>query len=249
MRSRPLGCAHEPSASKHSRRNSSRWFSSSESAAIGDIKSETAAATLLRLLDSQMKRELSPAIELDVLEAARRVSGNDSATARTIQERLAMREALLQTSADAVERRRECLEGGDAARGKKVYFEKADVGCVKCHLVPGYGGAVGPDLKGLIAKKDRRYILESILAPDRAVAEGFETTVVFQKDGQVATGVLKEETETTLRLLDGEARPFLIEKARIQSRTRGPSAMPEDIATKLSPSELRDVVEYVASLR
>ena len=35
----------------------------------------------------------------------------------------------------------------------------------------------------------------------------------------------------------------------IARRERGPSAMPEGLATALTPRELRDLIEYLATLR
>ncbi len=53
------------------------------------------------------------------------------------------------------------------------------------------GGEVGPDLSGIGARQNRAYLLESIIDPDKQIAQGFESVVLATSDGQVHTGVLR----------------------------------------------------------
>ncbi len=128
------------------------------------------------------------------------------------------------------------LEGGDGDRGRKIYRDNAAVYCVRCHKVNNEGGEVGPELSGIGKKHPREYLLESIIAPNKAIAQGFETVVVAKNDGQVVAGVLKSEDDKTLRLMTAEAKLIEIPKGDIDERKRGASAMPEDLHKKLSPS-------------
>ncbi|NIO42923.1 MAG: c-type cytochrome, partial [Burkholderiales bacterium] len=66
-----------------------------------------------------------------------------------------------------------CLEGGDAERGRQVFFERIEVSCVRCHKVNDVGGEVGPDLSQVAREKDRQYLLEAIVLPNKTVAEEF----------------------------------------------------------------------------
>jgi len=65
------------------------------------------------------------------------------------------------------------LTGGDAARGKKVFFTHAIAGCFRCHKVGGEGGILAPALDGIAARKDARYLLESLINPNATIAEGY----------------------------------------------------------------------------
>ena len=47
------------------------------------------------------------------------------------------------------------------------------VSCLRCHAKDGVGGEAGPDLTGIGGKKDRQYILESIVFPNVTIADGF----------------------------------------------------------------------------
>ncbi|WP_435019362.1 PVC-type heme-binding CxxCH protein [Tundrisphaera sp. TA3] len=139
------------------------------------------------------------------------------------------------------------LQGGDAERGEKIFRENAAVYCVRCHKVKGEGGEVGPELTAIGAKHPREYLLESIVVPNKAIAQGFESVVVAKSDGLVISGVYKGEDDKTLRLISVEGKPIEISKADIEERKSGASAMPDDLAKKLTPAELRDLVEFLAT--
>src|SRR6185437_7314101 len=98
-------------------------------------------------------------------------------------------------------------------------------------------------------RQDRRYLLEAIVAPNRQIAKGFETLVLATSDGQVQTGILKEDDGKNLRLITPEGKLLTIAKGDIEEQKRGASAMPEDLLKNLSRSEIRDLVEYLAGLK
>jgi mono/diheme cytochrome c family protein len=55
----------------------------------------------------------------------------------------------------------------DVSRGQELFGEK---GCTACHKVGG-GKLVGPDLKGVTARRDETWIKRMILRPDVMVKE------------------------------------------------------------------------------
>ncbi len=120
---------------------------------------------------------------------------------------------------------------------------------MRCHKVHNEGGTVGPDLSGIGARKDRRYLLESIVDPNKQIAEGFETLVLELNDGVIVTGVVKGEDGKQVKLMTPEGNLLAVPKADINTRRRGPSAMPADLVKRLTKSELRDLVEFLASLK
>jgi len=139
------------------------------------------------------------------------------------------------------------LSGGNAARGRRLFAERADWGCQRCHKLRGEGGDVGPELLGIGAKKGRGYVLESILQPNRAIAPGFESIVVEQSDETVVVGVLKEETADALVIQSAELGRVTVKKAGLKSRDRAPSAMPDGLGEMMTRSELRDLVEALST--
>ena len=144
---------------------------------------------------------------------------------------------------------REALFGGDADAGRKIFFEKSEVSCLRCHKINGLGGEVGPDLTDTGKKHPRDYLLESIVDPNKQIAKGFETIVVTLNSGIIKTGILKSEDAKELRLMTPEGQIIRIAKKDIDERSRGPSAMPGDLIQKLSRTEVRDLVEFLAGLQ
>ena len=64
----------------------------------------------------------------------------------------------------------------------------------------------------------------------------------------MAAGIVAAETGDAISLRDVEGKGVAVKKSDIAKRDSAPSSMPEIYATLLTPSELRDVVEYVATL-
>ena len=209
---------------------------------LGTMVDGGSIAVLGRWLDRLQKGEVAPEVRLDLVDAAARRKD------KGLDERLARRVASF-PAGDVVAPYRDALAGGDASRGKRVFLEKSEAACLRCHKLDGQGGEVGPELTGVGAKKDRAYLLESIVNPNAQIAQGFETTVVATTDGKVVAGVLKGEEGDALKLMTPEGKLISVPKADIEERKRGLSAMPQDTITYLTKAELRDLVEYLAGSR
>ncbi|HKP39095.1 MAG TPA: HEAT repeat domain-containing protein, partial [Pyrinomonadaceae bacterium] len=193
-------------------------------------------------LDKVVAEEIPNELWLDVLDAA------NKRTTPAIREKLRKAEEA-RPAEDNLRSHRECLVGGDAAEGKRIFFEKAEVYCLRCHKVNGEGGEVGPDLTGIGAKQSREYLLESIVLPNKQIAPGFESTIVTMKSGTTYAGIVKSETATGLELNSPEDGLLKLKKADIQTRERGPSAMPEELRQILTKQEVRHLVEFLANLK
>ena len=143
---------------------------------------------------------------------------------------------------------RVALEGGSAEAGR-VVFSRPEVECIRCHKLYGRGGEVGPELSTIATRLDRLTLLESIVTPDRRLAPGYETLLVTLNDGETVAGIsVSEDASTlTLRLLDGTVQKY--DRKRIRSRERGHSAMPSGLAETLGRRQLRDLVEFLTTLR
>ncbi len=191
---------------------------------LGSSASDAIGALLSRLEAGS----LDPRLSLEVIEAA----GGD-------------RQRVLGLAASGGG----ALVGGDAARGRDLFLRKANVECLRCHAVGGTGGIVGPPLDTTGLKRDRPHLLESLLDPSAQFADGYRTTVVVTDDGRTVSGIVKAETDDVLTILTGDGREERLPTASIEDRTTGASAMPADIAAKLTPRELRDLVEWLAGLR
>jgi quinoprotein glucose dehydrogenase len=211
-------------------------------AVLGQTDRPEADVLLASWLDRFAEGKAPPAIELDLVEAARQKASPEVKRKLALLESRFPREGSLAGYHGA-------LEGGDAERGRKIYRDNAAVYCVRCHKVRGEGGEVGPELTGIGKRQPRTYLLESIVEPNKAIAQGFESVVIATDDGQVVTGVLKGEDEQKIKVMTAEAKLVEVPKSRVEERKRGDSAMPADLHKKLSNAEVRDLVEFLANLK
>lgn len=136
---------------------------------------------------------------------------------------------------------------GDVGRGK-IVFETVGT-CNKCHTVAGQGKEIGPNLTEIGSKLSREALIISILDPSAAISHNFESFEATTEDGLIVIGLLvsKTEKEVTLKTAEGIVRP--LPAADLELRKLHTSLMPQDLQKLLSPEQLVDVVEYLASLK
>jgi quinoprotein glucose dehydrogenase len=221
-------------------------------AVLGEVKDSPDADKLLgEWLDAVRAGNASDALTLDVLDAAEK-RGSVAAVKQQLDEYRAAREKAADgPKGDKLAPWSETLAGGDPERGRELFLNNAAVYCQRCHKLDGQGGDVGPPVNGLAAEsgKDRRYLLESIVLPTAQIAKGYETVVLVLADGRTVSGVLKADDKKQVRLMTADATELVIPADDIESRRTGPSAMPDDLHKKLTRRELRDLVEFLASLK
>jgi len=179
---------------------------------------------------------------LDVLEAA---ASRDTPALRDAAARV---RAGLDGEADPLRRHRLALEGGDAERGRRIFREHRQAQCLRCHRIHGTGGDAGPDLSTVAARHDRERLLESLVAPGARIATGFGSTVLTLDDGTSVAGVVVEETSERLTVTTPEGTTVIVDPRTVEERSPPRSPMPEMVPT-LTRRELRDVVEYLSTLR
>jgi quinoprotein glucose dehydrogenase len=181
---------------------------------------------LTRLFDAG----LLPALELDWLLA----SG---------------RRPALQGRRDKLDLEKACLAGGDPELGRKVFFERSDLQCVRCHKIRGEGGEVGPDLTKIAEKKDAAYLLESVLYPNKQIAEGWGQTAFQLQNDSVEVGRIEKETESEVVLILNDGARKTIAKSGIRARKAALSAMPDELGSRIDKKDLRDLVAFLLSLK
>ena len=118
---------------------------------------------------------------------------------------------------------------------------------MRCHKVEGRGGDVGPELSKIGVDKTRTYLLEAIVLPNKAIAKNFESVLLVTDDGIVHSGIVKAEDDQKIQLMTVEGKLVQITKEQIDERREGKSAMPEDLIKQLTPRDVRDLVEYLAT--
>ncbi len=212
-------------------------------AAMATLATPEADASLALWLVQLKEGRIEPAVQLELLEAAAK------SHSVVVKEKVAAYTANLSPS-NPLAAYDVILAGGDRKAGEKLFKEHAVAACLRCHKVSGSGGEAGPDLTGIASRKDRRYLMESILAPNAQIAEGFQSVLVTLKNGEMVAGMVRKDStsELVLQIPAPGVPPTTVKKADIKSRDNAPSGMPSNMADLLTKRELRDILEYVASL-
>lgn len=132
----------------------------------------------------------------------------------------------------------------DASSGRLV-FQKA---CAACHQLFGEGGTLGPDLTGT-NRNDLDYLLENIVDPNALIGKDFQMSVVEKRDGQVLTGLIHQETGTsvTVRNVGGDVTVDRKQVTRVERSDV--SMMPEDLLAPLPEKDVQDLLRYLRSSR
>jgi quinoprotein glucose dehydrogenase len=116
--------------------------------ALGRIQTADAYALLATWMDRLVAGQIPPEIQLDLYESASRADRPE------LKERLAKYEATFPKD-DPLAPYRMALAGGNAERGRRLFREKAEVQCLRCHKCEIGDSVVGPDLTKIGAQKDR----------------------------------------------------------------------------------------------
>jgi quinoprotein glucose dehydrogenase len=210
-------------------------------ALLGEIKGSRSQEMLIVWLDKALAGNLPVEFQLDLLDAAAK------RPFPAIQKRLKEWKAAI--GDDPIASRGFALAGGNPERGRRLFFERSDLSCVRCHKINDRGGDVGPDLSKIGGQQKRDYLLEALVLPDKQIAKGFDPVVIVTESGKVHAGIIKEDDGKQIRLMTAEGSVVVVPKDEIEEQSRGRSAMPEDLIKKLTSSELRDLVEFLALLK
>lgn len=192
--------------------------------------------------------KVEPALQLDVYEAAKASAfATDPDMSTTVAAMEAKWQAVMVS--DPVAPYLIALEGGNATRGKSVLLNHPAGQCTACHkIADGKGSNVGPNLKEIGAKKDRRYILEGLINPQAVVADGYGSIAITLKDGTSLAGQFRSEKNGRITLRDPEGKETSIPVESIKERSPVISTMPP-MGFILQKGEIRDLVAYLASLK
>jgi putative heme-binding domain-containing protein len=135
---------------------------------------------------------------------------------------------------------------GDPKRGEEIYRTKGD--CAACHTLSGRGGAFGPDLTGVGARRSPEHLRESLLDPAADFPRGFAFIRVVTSDGRTLTGVRVNEDTFSILFRDAAGKLHSFWKANLREfrKDLAKSPMPS-YRDLLTPGEVDDVVAYLAS--
>ncbi|MFN8766512.1 MAG: PVC-type heme-binding CxxCH protein [Pirellulaceae bacterium] len=132
---------------------------------------------------------------------------------------------------------------GDVGQGKLLFREH----CAACHQLFGEGGQLGPDLTSA-NRKDRDFLLVSIVDPSSVIRKEYLSTIVRTEDDRVLTGIVKADGGSRVLLHPQRGEPIALALSEIaEAKESAMSLMPEDLYRQWSPQALRDLFAYLQS--
>ena len=136
---------------------------------------------------------------------------------------------------------------GDARRGKEVFFGKGE--CSRCHMAHGQGGFFASDLTAYAKGRAADVMREAIVSPNRDLDPRNRIVVATLPNGKTIEGLARNEDNFSLQLLTQDGSIYLLTKAALANLSyRNQSPMPGDYGSRLSNSELDDLVKFLDSL-
>jgi quinoprotein glucose dehydrogenase len=211
---------------------------------LATIPGDESAAFITRNLNGLTKVKGVSAGAIELIAAAK--TRKEPAVAAA----LAAFEKAMETSSDPLAKFNIALEGGNPANGASLFASHPAGQCIRCHKAEDKahsgGGDAGPNLAGISKRRDRRYLLESLVNPGAVVAPGYGITSVSFKNGATLGGSLVEETPDHLDISTPD-KLMRVKRSDIKAFTPPVSAMPP-MGLLLQPDELRDLVAWLASL-
>jgi len=205
---------------------------------MGKMEPANTSDVLADLIARMLQGKLPAGIKLDLMEAVE----------ATKSDMLIAKLDALKVKGSLTDEYKDALYGGNLQAGNFIFNRNQAAQCVRCHNVGGEGGNVGPSLKGIASRLTREQLLQALVEPSARIAPGYGTISLTLTDGQEVSGSLISETDQEIQLKTNEAEPLRIAVSRIKSRENYPSSMPA-MGSMLSKREIRDVVEYLSSLK
>ena len=134
---------------------------------------------------------------------------------------------------------------GDVARGGQIFDGKGRLPRMSHAERPG--GLLGPDLSNIAAERSVRFLEESLTNAKPHIPHGYQPVRVVTADGRSIRGVLKNEHNFSLQLLDTDGKLHLLARDDVREiEYEKQSLMPADYDKTLSATELQDLLAFLS---
>ncbi len=206
---------------------------------LGNLPVENTKPVFDKLLTQLENKKLPAEIQLELAEAL------DSTKTADLKGRF--KNIIAQNKDTLAAAYAGALQGGNSNRGARIFYGHQTAQCIRCHSYGDYGGNAGPRLNGVATRLSREQLLEALINPSARLAPGYGT-VTLEVANKKISGILQEETGTTLKLKIGDKPDTVIMKSAIANRSDAASSMPP-MRTLLTKKEIRDVVSFLATMK
>ena len=210
--------------------------------AIAELDHPEAGDLLAKGLQRLANGKLPYLAQIELLDSA------EASDAPQVQESLTKLKSHWTEIGDPLASFRGALAGGNIRRGWELFNEHPVLACTRCHRANGEGGLAGPDLTGLADRVTTEYMLESIVTPNAAIAEGFDVVAFTLSNGGFEVGIIAEETAEQITIYDAAGDKKSFAANLVTERAGAPSSMPAIFGIVLKRTEMRDIMAFMRSL-
>lgn len=207
-------------------------------------KSEPASAALLQLATELREGALPADLANDVYVALQNKDGEDFAKLRKEIDANAKPPLTGELAKFSF-----LFSGGIAKNGKQLFKNHIQAQCSRCHRVGDQGSNIGPELTQIGSKRNAQQLLNSIVLPSHEIEEKYRTQLILLESGQVLKGAIQSESDEVLELADANGKIQKILADEIESIKQQDVSLMPSMAEILTPSEIRDLVAYLSSLK
>jgi putative heme-binding domain-containing protein len=132
---------------------------------------------------------------------------------------------------------------GNASRGRVVFQQS----CAGCHRLFNEGERIGPELTQS-ERGNLDFLLTSLVDPSSLIRKEYQARTLATNDGRVLTGLVLDENDRTITLVDSQKQRTIIPVANIEAtRPADVSLMPEGLLDTLKDEQIRDLIRYLQS--
>jgi putative heme-binding domain-containing protein len=139
------------------------------------------------------------------------------------------------------------LAASDAAAGKATFDGKG--GCGACHSIGDRGASLGPDLGEIAIRRSTKSLRLSLIDPDAEIYPEYYTVVIITKRGETVRGLALNEDDLSIQIRDINGNPRSFLKDDIKSAHREQRSLMPSYTSRLSATEIDDVVAYLRTLK
>jgi putative membrane-bound dehydrogenase-like protein len=135
---------------------------------------------------------------------------------------------------------------GEAGLGEAVFIRAA---CATCHTTSMDEAQKGPYLGNIANTYRRKDLAESIINPNKSIAQGFATNLITLKDKNALMGFITKEGADEVRIRDVAANEHVVKKSQIANRQTLPtSVMPPALMNNFTVKEFASLLDYLEQL-
>ena len=140
---------------------------------------------------------------------------------------------------------------GSSDIGQRLFKEAT---CAQCHKVHGQGGAVGPELAGVLQrwKGDRLAVLREILDPSHRIDAKYAVHVIVTTEGKVLSGIVTASDKTSVSIMVNpeSPAPAVVLRSDIDDMVRtSKSMMPKALLDRFTKAEVLELLAYLSALK